>query len=737
MGGGLTNGVGGDNITPTGRGGRGRGRGNSPNDTRRPTSVHTAAQDPMDANRLNASLKATQESYRNILIKHCLQSWEESEITIRHGPPPISEGLATDNQRETPEQTATTPYEPNQQTFKTNTAARQLQMDDTPKEDVMANELDAAEGDRTNWLKCNSMENTNDSTALNAGLEDFTPTHQADAHVNPLPAPTPLQHLKGRQNEPLQGQNTSPRATGVEDNQHSPGPRKQSRDAVRDKGKKGRITTIQLGLALVAPTQADRLGKKHKSPKTGVKGATKETNTPPKSEAAGNYKPPQEPPSEGGMEHSHRKELGKSDLLGQAPRRADSSPNALEDCQQQPLKADRTARKGAQEATTLYETSISHTPPAPANEGSRDQLPGFNTTHEPDEPDGQISDTGPAITSFIEFTLAATSERITRREQEISERYHPHSTKNLTDQSDCNGTSTTEAQGTGRQPAVNSEETVEAEGTEQETGRHEPPLAKTQTASIEKRRRRQARANGLGNRGTACFTANTLILVIKSSRANCFPIWTAVKGDIVVQSLSSGKSEDLSMAMMTTIRTVCIFDCPEAKIDLVQVGEAYITAHHHIHTENGWMTARQASNRGLGKLWINQACNRVYSLSLNQGGNILVNTTAQLPNSPTYLVAATMGCRLEPPSASQHKGSLTYPHSHLAKLEQIRGMDTGRKHFEPNEVTTELNGELCSRNHRDREKAGPLTQEDNQQRTTLGSTFGFPHKAPRPSRRPI
>jgi len=52
-------------------------------------------------------------------------------------------------------------------------------------------------------------------------------------------------------------------------------------------------------------------------------------------------------------------------------------------------------------------------------------------------------------------------------------------------------------------------------------------------------------------------------------------------------------------------------------------------------------------------------------------------------------------------------------------------MDTGRKHFGPNEVTTELNGELCFRNNKDREEAGPLTQEDKQQKTTPGFTFGL------------
>jgi len=44
--------------------------------------------------------------------------------------------------------------------------------------------------------------------------------------------------------------------------------------------------------------------------------------------------------------------------------------------------------------------------------------------------------------------------------------------------------------------------------------------------------------------------------------------------------------------MMTPITTVCIFECPDAKINLVQIRAAYITAYHHIHTENGWMIAR-------------------------------------------------------------------------------------------------------------------------------------------------
>ena len=127
-----------------------------------------------------------------MMVQHCLQTLEESKITIGHCPPPISEGLTTENQRETPAQTPTTPQEPNQQTYKTNPAASQLQVDSMMKEEVTVNELDFAEGDRTNQLECNSIENTNGSTVLNLVLEDITPTHQADANVNPLPAPTHL-----------------------------------------------------------------------------------------------------------------------------------------------------------------------------------------------------------------------------------------------------------------------------------------------------------------------------------------------------------------------------------------------------------------------------------------------------------------------------------------------------------------------------------------------------------------
>jgi len=144
-------------------------------------------------------------------------------------------------------------------------------------------------------------------------------------------------------------------------------------------------------------------------------------------------------------------------------------------------------------------------------------------------------------------------------------------------------------------------------------------------------------------------------------------------------------------------------------MDLFQMGEAYVTAHHHIHANNGGMTARQASHRGLGKLWTNQECQRVFSLYLAGGRNIVINTTALLQKIPTQLEAATMGCRFETPNNPHLKGWLTYRDSLLAKLEQYIGMENGRKHFRANEVTTEPNGDLIFRLTPGPKRAEPLT----------------------------
>jgi hypothetical protein len=95
--------------------------------------VHTAVQEPIDANRLNASLKATQETHRNMMILHCRQSWGESGMTIGHGPTPITADRMMKHGEGPAEQLDITPLEPKQHTPKT-TTARQLKMDSTQKE---------------------------------------------------------------------------------------------------------------------------------------------------------------------------------------------------------------------------------------------------------------------------------------------------------------------------------------------------------------------------------------------------------------------------------------------------------------------------------------------------------------------------------------------------------------------------------------------------------------------------
>ena len=73
-----------------------------------------------------------------------------------------------------------------------------------------------------------------------------------------------------------------------------------------------------------------------------------------------------------------------------------------------------------------------------------------------------------------------------------------------------------------------------------------PSLTQAETTSIAKRRRRQAKVRNQAKNSTACFHLGTPILVRKPEGATWTPIYKAVKGDILVQSLPSGKIEDLT-----------------------------------------------------------------------------------------------------------------------------------------------------------------------------------------------
>jgi len=108
--------------------------------------------------------------------------------------------------------------------------------------------------------------------------------------------------------------------------------------------------------------------------------------------------------------------------------------------------------------------------------------------------------------------------------------------------------------------------------------------------------------------------------------------------------------------------------------------------------------ARQAADRGHGTLLTNQKHSKVYSLCLEGGGNIIIDTTATLHKAPTQIAAATMGYLFEPSTDPQHKGSLTYPDNIRAEIGQIKGMKTGLQYFGFNEVGTYPIGEPHFRN---------------------------------------
>ena len=156
------------------------------------------------------------------------------------------------------------------------------------------------------------------------------------------------------------------------------------------------------------------------------------------------------------------------------------------------------------------------------------------------------------------------------------------------------------------------------------------------------------------------LTPDTDILIKNGDKASWIQLWTAAKGATVVQSLPSGNIEELGGATETTIETVCPYESPTGGVDLVKLGKAYVTAHHHIKTEDGWMTARQAVERGHGILLTQHAYLQLFGLRLHGGGNVLINTSATLDKTPTLIEVATVGYRPEPSAEPQHDGFITY-----------------------------------------------------------------------------
>ena len=171
------------------------------------------------------------------------------------------------------------------------------------------------------------------------------------------------------------------------------------------------------------------------------------------------------------------------------------------------------------------------------------------------------------------------------------------------------------------------------------------------------------------------FTSDTYILIRTGDKASWIQTGTATRGAIVVQSLPSEKIEDLLWVRVTTIETLCPFEGLTDRVDLIQMGKAYILAQHHIKTEDGWMTARQAADRGFGTLLTNQTHLPLYSLRLRGGGSVIIDTSVTPDKAPTQIETATMGYRLEPSADPQHDGFITYPLQEVSSWEYRAAQD--------------------------------------------------------------
>jgi len=219
-------------------------------------------------------------------------------------------------------------------------------------------------------------------------------------------------------------------------------------------------------------------------------------------------------------------------------------------------------------------------------------------------------------TGFAEFNYIALPESDGGKEEQLLEKYATHSTDTSTLLSDGAKAAPPEDLA----PATADTKDNESKST----------LTQPEIKSIEKCKRTQARAKGKAKGSTACFVFNTRILVIKAEKASWIPICRTKRDDMAVQSLPSGDITNLTGATTTAIKTVCTFECPASGIDLVQLGQARITAHHHIQIPEGWMTARQAAEMGHGTLLANRFFSVVFSLCLEGGGNIIIDTTADM-----------------------------------------------------------------------------------------------------------
>ena len=149
---------------------------------------------------------------------------------------------------------------------------------------------------------------------------------------------------------------------------------------------------------------------------------------------------------------------------------------------------------------------------------------------------------------------------------------------------------------------------------------------------------------------TPSFTPDTRILILEADKASWIQIEEAENGATAIQFLPSGCLDDVCGAQLATIEKVWMLERGGNEVDIVQFGEAYITANHPILTSDGWMMASQAAAKGHGTALSDNVYSKLYSLQLVTGGNIIINTSTSTDLPPTHTETATMGYRFLPPS---------------------------------------------------------------------------------------
>jgi len=145
--------------------------------------VHTGVQEPMDDNEFSASLKATQETHRNMMILHCRQSWEESGMTISYDPPPTAAAPTTQQGEGLAEQREIPPLGPTTHITYV-TSARQLMMDSPQKSKIPVTGKDPVNSEGVRGTDSNPQ---NDSHKPAQGREKGRAKEMKQHHVaNPL-----------------------------------------------------------------------------------------------------------------------------------------------------------------------------------------------------------------------------------------------------------------------------------------------------------------------------------------------------------------------------------------------------------------------------------------------------------------------------------------------------------------------------------------------------------------------